>query len=38
MEGVTKAKCGVEPEGKAIQRLPHLVINPIYCQETQTLL
>jgi hypothetical protein len=30
MEGVTETKCGAETEGKAIQRLLHLVIYPIY--------
>ena len=30
MEGVTETKCGAETEGKAIQRLPHLGIHPIY--------
>jgi hypothetical protein len=38
MQGVIEAKYGVEPEGKVIQRLPHLGVNPIYSQETQTLL
>ena len=31
-------KCGAETEGKAIQRLPHLEIHPIYSYQTQTLL
>ena len=31
-------KCGAETEGKAIQRLPHLGIHPIYSYQTQTLL
>jgi hypothetical protein len=31
-------KCGAEIEGKAIQRLPHLGIHPIYNHQTQTLL
>jgi hypothetical protein len=31
-------KCGAETEGKAIQRLPHLGIYPIYSHQTQTLL
>jgi len=26
--GNTERKCGSEPEGKAILRLPHLVIHP----------
>jgi hypothetical protein len=30
MEGVTETKCGAEPEGMIIQRLPHLEIHPIY--------
>ena len=34
----TEAKCGAETEGKAIQRLPHLGIHPIYSYQTQTLL
>jgi hypothetical protein len=34
----TEAKCGAETEGKAIQRLPHLGIHPIYNHQTQTLL
>ena len=38
MEGVTETKCGAETEGKAIQRLPHLGIHPIYSHQTQTLL
>jgi hypothetical protein len=29
-------KCGTEAEGKAIQRLPHLGIHPIYSYQTQT--
>jgi hypothetical protein len=28
--GITKSKCGAETEVKAIQRLPHLGIHPIY--------
>jgi hypothetical protein len=36
--GNTKTKCGAETEGKAIQRLPHLGIHPIYSHQTQTLL
>jgi hypothetical protein len=27
-------KCGAETEGKAIQRLPHLGIHPIYSHQT----
>jgi hypothetical protein len=38
MEGVTETKCGTETEGKAIQRLTHLGIHPIYSHQTQTLL
>jgi hypothetical protein len=33
-----ETKCGAETEGKAIQRLPHLGIHPIYSHQTQTLL
>ena len=36
--GDTETKCGAETEGKAIQRLPHLGIHPIYSHQTQTLL
>jgi hypothetical protein len=36
--GNMEAKCGAETEGKAIQRLPHLGIHPIYSHQTQTLL
>ena len=38
MEGGTETKRGVETEGKAIQRLSHLEIHPIYSYQTQTLL
>ena len=38
MGGDTETKCGAEAEGKAIQRLPHMGIHPIYSQQTQTLL
>jgi hypothetical protein len=38
MGGVSETKCGAETEGKAIQRLPHLGIHPIYRHQTQTLL
>ena len=31
-------KCGANTEGKAIQRLSHLGIHPIYSYQTQTLL
>jgi hypothetical protein len=34
----TETKCGAETEGKAIQRLPHLGIHPMYSHQTQTLL
>jgi hypothetical protein len=34
MGGDTETKCGVETEGKAIQRLPHLGIHPIYSYQT----
>jgi hypothetical protein len=36
--GDTETKCGVETEGKIIQRLPHLGIHTIYNNQTQTLL
>ena len=29
MEGVTETKFGSEPEGRTIQRLPHLGIHPL---------
>jgi hypothetical protein len=32
--GNTVTKCGTETEGKAIQRLPHLGIRPIYRHQT----
>ena len=38
MEGVTETEFGDEKEGTIIQRLPHLVIHPIYNHQTQTLL
>jgi hypothetical protein len=38
MEGDTETKGGVETEGKAIQRLPHLGIHPIISHQTQILL
>jgi hypothetical protein len=34
----TETKCEAETEGKAIQRLPHLRIHPIYSHQTWTLL
>jgi hypothetical protein len=37
-KGNMGTKCGTEIEGKAIQRLPHLEIHPIYRHQTQTLL
>jgi hypothetical protein len=37
MGGNMEIKCGAETEGKAIQRLPHLEIHPIY-RQTKTLL
>jgi hypothetical protein len=38
MGGNMETKYGAETEGKAIQRLIHLGIYPIYCHQTQTLL
>jgi hypothetical protein len=38
MEGVTETKFGAETEGRTIQRLPHLGIQPIYHHQTWTLL
>jgi hypothetical protein len=38
MGGVIDTKCRVETEGKAIQRLPHMGIHPIYSYHTQRLL
>ena len=38
MGGNTESKCRTETEGKAIQRLSHLGIHPIYNYQTQTLL
>jgi hypothetical protein len=34
--GNMETKCGAETEGKAIQRLPHLVIHPIYSRQILT--
>jgi hypothetical protein len=34
----TETNCGTKTEGKAIQRLSHLGIHPIYSFQTQTLL
>jgi hypothetical protein len=36
--GNMETMCGSETEGKAIPRLPHLGIHPIYCHQTWTLL
>jgi hypothetical protein len=36
--GNMETKCGAEAEGKAIQRLLHLGIHPIYSHQMQTLL
>jgi hypothetical protein len=33
--GNMETKCGAEGEGKAIQRLPHLRIHPIYSHQTR---
>jgi hypothetical protein len=38
MGGNTETKYGTETGGKAIQRLLHLGIHPIYSHQTQTLL
>ena len=38
MGGDTETKFGAETEEKAIQRLPHLGIHPIYSYQTQILL
>ena len=38
MGGITETKCGTGTEGKAIQRLLHLRIHPIYSYQIQTLL
>jgi hypothetical protein len=35
--GNIEIKCGAETEGKAIQRLPHMGIHPIYSHQAQTL-
>jgi hypothetical protein len=37
MEGVTETKFGAEPEGRTIQRLPHMGIHCINNHQTQTL-
>ena len=36
--GNIQTKCGAETVGKAIQRLPHLGIYPIYSHQMQALL
>jgi hypothetical protein len=36
--GNTETKCEAKTEEKAIQRLPHLDIHPIYSYQMQTLL
>jgi hypothetical protein len=36
MEGVTETKFRAKMEGKTIQSLPHLGIQPIYNHQTQT--
>jgi hypothetical protein len=36
--GNKETKCRAETEEKAIQRLPHMGIHPIYSHQTQTLL
>jgi hypothetical protein len=38
MEGDPEKKYGIETEGMAIQRWPHLEIHPMYKHQTQTLL
>jgi hypothetical protein len=38
MGGNMETKCGPKTEAKAIQRLPHLGIHPIYSHQTLTLL
>jgi hypothetical protein len=38
MEGVIETKFRAEVEGRTIQRLPQMGINPIYNHQTQTLL
>ena len=35
--GNMETKCGTETEGKAMKRLPHLGIYPIYSYQTQIL-
>jgi hypothetical protein len=36
--GNMETECGAETEGKAIQRLPHLEIHPIFSHQTWMLL
>jgi hypothetical protein len=36
--GNTETKCGAETEEKAIHRLPHLGIHPIYSHQKHTVL
>jgi hypothetical protein len=36
--GDTETKCRTETEGKAMERLPHLGIHPIYSYQSQILL
>jgi hypothetical protein len=36
--GNMDTKCGAETEGKTIQRLPHMEIDPIYSHQTWKLL
>jgi hypothetical protein len=38
MGGNTEKECRAETKGKAIQRLPHMRIHPIYSHQTQILL
>jgi hypothetical protein len=38
MGAIIETKCRAEPEGKAILRLSHLGIHPIYGYQTQTVL
>jgi hypothetical protein len=33
----TETNCGVETEAKAMQRLPHLGIHPVYSYQPQTI-
>ena len=35
-EEIMETKCGAETEGKAIQRLQHFAIHPIYSHQNQT--